>query len=85
MYFGNRRPRGFHYTYRFNTDRGDVVRRLKNGESPEQIAADSEREYNNNGGGRHMSVNQPRSGCTVFQAILLLLVVALAAAIFIFG
>lgn len=45
MYFGNRRPRGFRHTFRFVREQGEVTRRLCSGDTPEEIAADSERQY----------------------------------------
>ena len=41
MYFLNRRPRGFHYTYRFTSERRDIIARLKRGDAPSDIAADT--------------------------------------------
>ena len=83
MYFGNRRPRGFHYTYRFNTQRGDVLRRLKEGEPPEQIAADSEREWRAVSGRLPQGVDRQRGCCPAVLAFMFLLVASLVAAIFI--
>lgn len=40
-YFGNRRPRGFHYTYRFSDERRDLLDGLRRGVSPEDLAAQS--------------------------------------------
>lgn len=41
MYFGNRRPRGFHYTRRFGNERRDVLDSLRRGTPPEEVAARS--------------------------------------------
>ena len=41
IYFGNRRPRGFHYTRRFGSEQRDVLDSLRRGMSPEEVAARS--------------------------------------------
>lgn len=41
MYFGNRRPRGFHYTRRFGNERRDVLDSLRRGVPPDEVAARS--------------------------------------------
>lgn len=38
MYFGNRRPRGFHHTFRFTDEQREVLDRLRQGISPQLIA-----------------------------------------------
>ena len=38
MYFGNRRPRGFHYTFRFSNERRDIISDLRRGVSPDVLA-----------------------------------------------
>lgn len=38
MYFGNRRPRGFHHTFRFSNERRDILDALKRGVAPEDVA-----------------------------------------------
>lgn len=38
MYFGNRRPRGFHHVYRFSNERRDILDNLRRGVSPEVLA-----------------------------------------------
>ena len=38
MYFGNRRPRGFHYTRRFGSEQRDILDSLRHGEAPEDVA-----------------------------------------------
>lgn len=38
MYFGNRRPRGFHYTFRFADERRDILDALRRGVPPEALA-----------------------------------------------
>ena len=43
-YFGNRRPRGFHYTRRFGNEQRDILESLRRGVSPEEIAEQSYRE-----------------------------------------
>lgn len=49
MYFFNRRPRGFHHTFRFSSEQGDILDRLRNGMSPEDVTrlslAEPERPY----------------------------------------
>jgi len=46
-YFGNRQPRGFHYTYRFHNERRDILDQLRNGVSPEELARQSLNEASN--------------------------------------
>ena len=41
MYFGNRRPRGFHHTFRFSNERRDILDALKRGVVPEDVARQS--------------------------------------------
>ena len=41
MYFGNRRPRGFHHTFRFSNERRDILDALKRGVAPEDVARQS--------------------------------------------
>ena len=41
MYFGNRRPRGFHYTYRFCNEQRDILDNLRRGVSPDVLAEHS--------------------------------------------
>ncbi len=38
MYFGNRRPRGFHYTYRFSNEQRDILDNLRRGVPPDVLA-----------------------------------------------
>ena len=38
MYFGNRRPRGFHYTRRFGSEQRDILDSLRRGATPEEVA-----------------------------------------------
>lgn len=79
MFFGNRRPRGFHYTYRFSSGRGDVIRRLQRGELPSDIAADSEREYRRQTTeGLHSAAFLP-TGCLPCLLLALLLVAVILA------
>ena len=41
MYFGNRRPRGFHYTYRFSDEQRDLIDNLRRGVPPDELARQS--------------------------------------------
>lgn len=81
MYFGNRRPRGFHHTFRFAKEQGEVVRRLQRGDRPEDIAADSERQFRESNDAPWLSGHQARSksravinptGCLMLLLVLLL-------------
>lgn len=38
MYFLNRRPRGFHHTYRFSNEQRDLLNELRRGTPPEILA-----------------------------------------------
>lgn len=38
MYFLNRRPRGFHHTYRFSNEQRDLLNELRRGTPPETLA-----------------------------------------------
>lgn len=44
MYFLNRRPRGFHHTFRFSSEQRDLLNNLRRGVSPEELAERSIRE-----------------------------------------
>lgn len=44
MYFFNRRPRGFHHTFRFSSEQRDLLDNLRRGVSPEELAERSIRE-----------------------------------------
>lgn len=44
MYFLNRRPRGFHHTFRFSSEQRDLLDNLRRGISPEELAERSIRE-----------------------------------------
>ncbi|WP_302396413.1 hypothetical protein [Leyella stercorea] len=44
MYFFNRRPRGFHHTFRFSSEQRDLLNNLRRGVSPEELAERSIRE-----------------------------------------
>ena len=41
MYFGNRRPRSFHYNFRFSNERRELLDSLRRGVPPEQLAEQS--------------------------------------------
>ena len=41
MYFLNRRPRGFHHTFRFSSEQRDLLDNLRRGVSPEELAKHS--------------------------------------------
>ena len=38
MYFFNRRPRGFHHTFRFSNEQRDLLNNLRRGVPPEELA-----------------------------------------------
>lgn len=38
MYFLNRRPRGFHHTFRFSSEQRDLLNNLRRGVPPEELA-----------------------------------------------
>lgn len=38
MYFLNRRPRGFHHTFRFSSEQRDLLDNLRRGVPPEELA-----------------------------------------------
>lgn len=38
IYFGNRRPRGFHYTYRFHNEQRELLDNLRRGIAPDILA-----------------------------------------------
>ena len=44
MYFLNRRPRGFHHTFRFSSEQHDLLDNLRRGVPPEELAERSIRE-----------------------------------------
>ena len=44
MYFINRRPRGFHHTFRFSSEQRDLLDNLRRGVPPEELAERSIRE-----------------------------------------
>ena len=44
MYFLNRRPRGFHHTFRFSSEQRDLLNNLRRGVPPEELAERSIRE-----------------------------------------
>ena len=41
MYFLNRRPRGFHHTFRFSSEQHDLLDNLRRGVPPEELAKPS--------------------------------------------
>lgn len=57
MYFLNRRPRGFRHTYRFSSEQRDIIDRLKRGDAPSDIAADTLRADCAQRGGRARSTS----------------------------
>lgn len=38
MYILNRRPRGFHHTFRFSNEQRDLLNELRRGVAPEELA-----------------------------------------------
>ena len=44
MYFLNRRPCGFHHTFRFSSEQRDLLNNLRRGVPPEELAERSIRE-----------------------------------------
>ena len=38
MYILNRRPRGFHHTFRFSNEQRDLLNELRRGATPEELA-----------------------------------------------
>lgn len=77
MYFGNRRPRGFHHTFRFSNERRDILDALKRGEAPEDVARQSQEGSSD---GDRKSARQPaRITGWLFIVALLLLLAALMA------
>lgn len=44
MYFFNRRPRGFHHTFRFSNEQRNLLNNLRRGVPPEELAERSIRE-----------------------------------------
>ena len=44
MYFLNRRPRGFHHTFRFSSEQRDLLNNLRRGVPPEELTERSIRE-----------------------------------------
>lgn len=44
MYFFNRRPHGFHHTFRFSNEQRDLLNNLRRGVPPEKLAERSIRE-----------------------------------------
>lgn len=55
MYFFNRRPRGFHHTFRFSSERSDLLEALRRGVAPETLAGrspDSDARLNGRSAGR---------------------------------
>ncbi|WP_278888290.1 hypothetical protein [Leyella stercorea] len=53
MYFFNRRPRGFHHTFRFSSEQRDLLDNLRRGVSPEELAERSIREAEPSSRRRH--------------------------------
>ncbi len=76
MYFGNRRPRGFHHTFRFSNERRDIIDALKRGVAPEDVARQS---LEGSSDGDRKSARQPRITGWLFIVALLLLLAALMA------
>ena len=55
MYFFNRRPRGFRHTFRFSSERSDLIEALRRGVPPEELARrslDTEKAYGGIAAGR---------------------------------
>ena len=84
-YFGNRRPRGFHYTRRFGNEQRDILESLRRGVSLEEIAEQSYREAmeeaNSDGSKRNrygVSRNGGIRGMLLFPGCMLLAVLLLA-------
>lgn len=74
-YFGNRRPRGFHYTYRFSNERRDLLDSLRRGIAPEELA---ERSLNSDAAENGCSRRRSSFGLSVWvSAIAMLLLLAL--------
>lgn len=77
MYFGNRRPRGFHHTFRFSNERREILDALKRGVAPEDVARQS---LEGSSDGDRKSARQPaRITGWLFIVVLLLLLAALMA------
>ena len=70
MYFGNRRPRGFHYTRRFGNERRDVLDSLRSGMPPEEVAARSLGDGSCGGARRRGSRGMPLAWALVLLAAL---------------
>lgn len=79
MYFGNRRPRGFHYVPRFSDERRDILESLRRGVPPDVLAEKSLSEDNSR---KRPAILGSRGGCFVGIAAVLALSVLLAAAAF---
>lgn len=74
-YFGNRRPRGFHYTYRFSNEHRDLLDSLRRGVAPEELA---ERSLNSDAAENGCSRRRSSFGFSVWvSAIAMLLLLAL--------
>lgn len=79
-YFGNRRPRGFHYTYRFSNERRDLLDNLRHGVPPEELAAQSLGEESAVRRPRRRMAVPPLAQWVAVAGLLLLLAAALLAA-----
>lgn len=81
-YFGNRRPRGFRHTFRFSSEQAYILQRLRQGDSAEQVAADSLRGASSGADVHMRHAHKSVFGsvivrCVSVMALLLLLLAAL--------
>lgn len=79
MYFGNRRPRGFHHTFRFSDERRDILDSLRRGVLPELLAERSLEGANEEKSHSRRAPNRGMSAMAIIVAILAVLVAALMA------
>ena len=78
FHFGNRRPRGFHHTFRFTDAQREVLDKLRQGVPPEEIARQALCDADGRNARRRTpsyGLSLPQSGC--FAAAVLLVMLAL--------
>ena len=81
-YFLNRRPRGFHHTFRFSSERRDIIESLRHGASPDEVARQSLASGGDRAARRHDTAWQPSASRWII-AVALALLLALITAILI--
>lgn len=79
MYFFNRRPRGFHYTFRYSSERRDILDELRRGVPPSDVARESLRNVSEDSRRSGVSRLRPSAFSRWMIVLVSLLLIAIAA------